>query len=306
MWIFRLAMRYRRVKRFPFGHGFTLIELLVVVAIIALLLAILLPSLAKAREQARRAVCLSNLHQFGSAFSLYSADHKQLLPMVGYDIFKYYMKHGHERVNTGVLYDRRYAGEVLDIFFCPSNPVMPRGTWMLNGNNYGGSGFLDHDEPTTFMAYIYAVPMAGSRRGQNDKLISRHPRDAGKDAYPDPANEDPDDTGNWRLMDEYRSWLQDKRAATGNPKYGIRNVYALMADVYIRSAMHDGVGIGHFAHKNGYNVGYTDFHARFVHETAMPTNAGGTTVDKSIALPSGPSSKSAKCFETWDYFSRNP
>ena len=57
-------------------HGFTLIELLVVVAIIALLISILLPSLNRARDQARTAVCLSNLKQLGLAFALYAEDHR--------------------------------------------------------------------------------------------------------------------------------------------------------------------------------------------------------------------------------------
>jgi len=54
--------------------AFTLIELLVVVAIIALLIAILLPSLRGARDQARTAVCLSNMRQAMSAFLLYAAE----------------------------------------------------------------------------------------------------------------------------------------------------------------------------------------------------------------------------------------
>ena len=53
--------------------GFTLIELLVVVAIIALLISILIPSLAGAKEQAKRAYCLSNLSNIGKAFATYSS-----------------------------------------------------------------------------------------------------------------------------------------------------------------------------------------------------------------------------------------
>jgi len=55
-------------------NGFTLIELLVVIAIIALLMAILLPSLKKARDQARAIVCQSNLNQWGKIFYLYTHD----------------------------------------------------------------------------------------------------------------------------------------------------------------------------------------------------------------------------------------
>jgi prepilin-type N-terminal cleavage/methylation domain-containing protein len=61
-------------------RGFTLIEILVVIAIVAMLVSILLPSLSLAREYSRRTVCQSNLHQTGVGFSLYSADNKQFLP----------------------------------------------------------------------------------------------------------------------------------------------------------------------------------------------------------------------------------
>jgi len=56
-------------------RGFTLVELLVVVAIIALLIAILLPGLKKAREAATGAVCMSNMHQVGSAMYMYAGDY---------------------------------------------------------------------------------------------------------------------------------------------------------------------------------------------------------------------------------------
>ena len=54
--------------------GFTLIELLVVVAIIALLMSILMPSLHRARKQARAVACLSNLKQWGYIWHMYTED----------------------------------------------------------------------------------------------------------------------------------------------------------------------------------------------------------------------------------------
>jgi prepilin-type N-terminal cleavage/methylation domain-containing protein len=60
--------------------GFTLIELLVVIAIIAILAALLMPALERAREGARRAVCASNEHQLFIAATMYAEDHSDNLP----------------------------------------------------------------------------------------------------------------------------------------------------------------------------------------------------------------------------------
>jgi prepilin-type N-terminal cleavage/methylation domain-containing protein len=54
--------------------AFTLIELLVVIAIIALLMAVLLPSLQRVRKQAKAAICLSHLRQWGTAVALFLED----------------------------------------------------------------------------------------------------------------------------------------------------------------------------------------------------------------------------------------
>jgi len=63
-----------------FKDGFTLIELLVVVAIIAILAAMLLPALSKARERARQAVCMNNLKQIYVAMEMYADDKADFYP----------------------------------------------------------------------------------------------------------------------------------------------------------------------------------------------------------------------------------
>jgi len=67
-------MRKRMNRLSRRRHAFTLIELLVVVAIIALLISILLPSLSKARIQARRVKCSAQLHDIGQSLMVYSVD----------------------------------------------------------------------------------------------------------------------------------------------------------------------------------------------------------------------------------------
>lgn len=68
--------------RCPYS-GFTLIELLVVIAIVAMLMALLLPALQRVRKQARAAVCLTNLRQWGTTFALYLEDNEGRFPRGG-------------------------------------------------------------------------------------------------------------------------------------------------------------------------------------------------------------------------------
>ena len=110
-------------------RGFTLIELLVVVSIIALLVSILLPALGKAREGAKRAVCLSNQHQIVLGIIVYATENDDRFPSHGYDganagstFYLYYANQDankSEWLGLGRLYDKKVI-EDERVFFCPS------------------------------------------------------------------------------------------------------------------------------------------------------------------------------------------
>lgn len=105
--------------------GFTLIELMVVVGVIGVLIAILLPTLGKAKERAKRSACLSNLRQVHLAFSYYGADHEERVPL-GYrsaskqfNSMIYSTTAGGQWVLFGLLTKGGYQ-KVPKVWYCPS------------------------------------------------------------------------------------------------------------------------------------------------------------------------------------------
>jgi prepilin-type N-terminal cleavage/methylation domain-containing protein/prepilin-type processing-associated H-X9-DG protein len=75
-----MKMRTKNDKMLKNQKGFTLVELLVVISIIAILLAVLVPAMNKAREQARTIVCATNLKNYAPAIMMYAEDNNGKLP----------------------------------------------------------------------------------------------------------------------------------------------------------------------------------------------------------------------------------
>ena len=92
-------------------RGFTLVELLVVIAIIALLMAILMPALNRARELGRRTVCLGNMNQLALAWIMYTdSNGGNLVRGIGGDDIT--GEHPHPDITTDIMIEKSWVGDV--------------------------------------------------------------------------------------------------------------------------------------------------------------------------------------------------
>lgn len=132
--------------------AFTLIELLVVIAVIALLVAILLPSLRTARAQAKATVCLSNMRQIGVAAAMYADENADHYPLSA---------HG---AHNGAWLDslQRYAAEGL-LYRCPAD-----GSSDWHNPLDAPAVQLENDRRSSFGINIYFAPELAAPPGAPD------------------------------------------------------------------------------------------------------------------------------------------
>ncbi len=108
-------------RTFLHKTAFTLIELLVVIAIIAILAAILFPVFARARENARRSSCQSNLKQIGLGLLQYTQDYDERLPLT-YNGTPYGTSNGYSNWGLWMIYIHPYIKST-QIYRCPSTTL---------------------------------------------------------------------------------------------------------------------------------------------------------------------------------------
>jgi prepilin-type N-terminal cleavage/methylation domain-containing protein/prepilin-type processing-associated H-X9-DG protein len=114
------------------GRGFTLIELLVVIAIIAILAALLLPSLTNARKAGQRATCMNNLKQISLACSVYAGDNHDALPYaITWSGDAYWLSQASWLQDLLTNYVQGVQGHMSPVFRCPGITLATSGAWLM-------------------------------------------------------------------------------------------------------------------------------------------------------------------------------
>ena len=250
-----------RVTRPPTScPAFTLVELLVVIGIIAVLVALFLPVLTKAREAANRAVCLSNLRQIGQLLVNYANSHKDQLPLgmhfsstpaklamsgAGGTVAAKQSNHYLSRPDTKVKGDVRYlslgllyaAGLVGDgagggIFYCPS---------MLDPD------FQFDTARNPWPPKVIAAGSAGCRTSYGNRPF----------------------LAIWTASGPHYPQLPTGERAP-QPKLSRLRNEAIVADVVSIPRYVDS------SHRQGINVLYANGSARWVHRSSLTVDAKGT------------------------------
>ncbi len=223
----------------PRHFAFTLIELLVVIAIIAILAAILFPVFARARENARRASCQSNLKQIALGFQQYIQDYDEQYPL-----------NNNTNTNTGaggwVVILQPYLKSV-QIFQCPSDTGAPSGSPTVNGyTDYWYNSNCASKNQAAFTA-VSNTFLSGDGDGTNQGLADY---DATYDGYID--------------GDSTKTTINGSNITAWNTLLGPNATAALQLK-------------GSTKHLEGANYAFADGHVKWL-KNSKPSNDTGTAL----------------------------
>jgi len=207
-------------------RGFTLIELLVVIAIIALLMAILLPSLNRARDQGKAVTCRSNLKQIGLALTLYAEDNSGKFPRNGGVWILKFMPY------IGGQGDKDQDYREMGVYNCPKYPNKEQtldyviNSWKDSASEYIGFSpvsdfrqpslkiFLADNEDGSWRAIIREQTGLGGSRGEFDVWNPRH-LPTGPDSERRVAHARHRDGCNGAFLDGHSDWVQAAKMTEG-------------------------------------------------------------------------------------------
>jgi prepilin-type N-terminal cleavage/methylation domain-containing protein len=273
-------------------HAFTLVELLVVIGIIAVLIAILLPTLARARESAQRTACLSNMRELSTMLRMYSTQFKDAFP-IGYmdqKEFSYIINWCNAGSNPpkpsqmGLIV---VAGLVKNpkTYYCPSEKQDPQFQYLPNPPG----GFSTNPWP------FLTTPTSGghTRLGYSCRPIANWPPNTRTNPV----------TGQAYPLSDSRAWLPiDTRGNLYVPKFSKLGSVAILADTnYCQQKIIQ-------RHKTGLNVLYSNGGAHWVPLKAILKRNNIPTpwvsVTEATAFPSDASNNDIYLADgTWTNFS---
>ncbi len=245
------------------ARGFTLIELLVVIAIIAILAAILFPVFARARENARRTSCLSNLKQIGLGMMQYSQDFDEKFPTI-------------RNLTTGQSGFYTWDAAIMpyvkskQVFMCPSVPSLNTRAYSMN---WWVAGSAQH--PSLDLGAVYSTSISAISRTANTVLLIEYATmnvlPTTTQCYSGPV-ENCYGKLDFQIMSLNRGGLTNSTAPT-LPRGVYTGISRKGTPSSAASGVPDQTGVGSGIHINDtYNVLYADGHAKNVKAGPPPAD----------------------------------